>query len=190
MLCALSSNAAAKVLGTSTFVTINCFCSSAFALQCTVVVHKRDKQYMFSSLKIVLLLVLLFVYTHSINSPQVAMVSAVQKLSSTSLIVFHRHGHRATGKGIFATDIAEWSERVCRFGEDKKLDYRFPVINYNVDTKPVDKNSYPFGAISKIGASHMQNVGKSLLETFPCLHNLTTLRTKVHSTNYQRTQVL
>lgn len=150
--------------------------------------HYSAKEFMIApTSKLVLFFILLLIYIDDINSSQSNMVS---KLTSTSLIVFHRHGHRATGKGIFTTDIAEWNERVCRFGEHKQLDSRFPVINYNVDTKPVDKNSYPFGAISKIGASHMQNVGKSLLEAFPCLHNLTALRTKVHSTNYQRTQVL
>lgn len=134
------------------------------------------------------------------------------------LIVFHRHGQRAPAKDLskdspFVGDLGErdlWLPLmfprnrfncVDGYGVDSSVSYEqlqtlFPVVYYgkngcegqSVRTQS-DRESFPFGCLTQLGAERMLSVGRSLRRNISTESEAEACQVEVWSTNYLRTQV-
>lgn len=108
--------------------------------------------------------------------------------SGCSYVVFHRHGHRAPARDILR-DNEEWETRLPTRAAMDDTNKRIQITNHNPPDiePPRDAASYPFGALTERGRSHLVEVGRRTRGAFPAM--LQTQSINAYSTNYLRTQL-
>lgn len=88
-----------------------------------------------------------------------------------SLIVITRHGHRAPGKPLItsSSNVSFWRD-ICyhpSHPEIAALDRNFSVRLDDSNSTPYDEVHFPWGALSRIGANHMRQIGSEIGAAFP-----------------------
>jgi len=120
-----------------------------------------------------------------------------------SLILFHRHGHRAPAKNIIANNSADakycvgehalWQGHCDIAHIVTRLDDKHPVtvgsLNGLEAFTPHDLKTYPFGNLTSTGVSYLEQQARDLCSTFPVLTEYPLENTIIHSTNFKRTQI-
>lgn len=108
-----------------------------------------------------------------------------------SLVVFHRHGHRAPARNIFKSqnEIDLWSRLTPEAVTFDQLNNVLPVQNYPTNPLPRDLQTAPFGIITSKGIQHLEVIGALFAKRFVS-SALSDHRAPLRSfaTNYQRTQ--
>lgn len=137
--------------------------------------------------------------------------------STTSYIVFCRHGQRLPSRNLSLENVAaawDWEKHLFPIIDDAtnvegkaellnkhaQVCKAFPVHSadqqkYNRSTfespqfVPHDLAHFPFGSLSTTGAHYMEQQGKELKKRFPGLLHFDRSQFEIFSTNYLRTQV-
>lgn len=109
----------------------------------------------------------------------------------SSIVVFHRHGHRAPTKNLFKSveEANLWSRLVPDSSSFLRLDAKLPVRNDKRNPTPRDVETAPFGMLTAKGLQHMEVTGQSFAGRFGstlCQDPKAALLMS-YATNYQRT---
>ena len=111
----------------------------------------------------------------------------------SSLVVFHRHGHRAPARNVFKSveESALWERLVAPASKLDALHALLPVQNHASNPKPHDLQTAPFGLLTGKGLMHLETTGAAFAARFtPDSQALTDPNAALlaYATNYQRTQ--
>ena len=121
------------------------------------------------------------------------MAKFIRKTSATGrpvlYVTFHRHGMRAPIGNPLNQDseVDSWSSELPTREVLEQLANKYPVRVHDNNPEAFDIQSFPFGCITSKGVNHLIAVGRQLKERFQPYRD--TSHFKVHSTNFQRTQV-
>lgn len=81
--------------------------------------------------------------------------------------VFHRHGDRAPSEPLCTDEMLDkessfWKSKLPESKEVKSLSKRFPPKIHPSNGEPLDSKKFPYGFLTRIGASQMYKVGRKL----------------------------
>lgn len=133
------------------------------------------------------------------NPKSLTIASQHADMAAKSYIVLCRHGQRAPGKKLLASDHATWLPLALPHTSPSLADLfiRYPVLSHVKNDTPHDQQRFPFGSITEYGTRYVQDVGARLGTEFPQIaailreehSNNLNGQVQVYATNYRRTQV-
>jgi hypothetical protein len=116
-----------------------------------------------------------------------------------SYVIICRHGHRAPASAIYNPAIASvdkyhdfenlWKENVFPFRDIPPL---MTIESNPNNPQPPDALKYPYGCLTKKGASHMFSMGSKISQIYPEIRETLINYPQdfvAYSTNFHRTQV-
>ena len=117
-------------------------------------------------------------------------------MGKRSLIVFHRHGHRAPAHNVHKlgqaaeAEAALWRQFLPSAAAFERLSTLHPISSHAGNPTPNDLQSAPFGILTNKGMQHLESTGGGFYRHFKAHDVFRAARAtlQVHATNYQRTQ--